>query len=262
MLGLENLLSTRRVFVFGTLISAAAFSGIQLASIDTSIIYGDSAVSAVPPPGCTLPWNDTALNKTKSDVVIPDNPLSAIDIVHRSFNSSFTHLTSTCTDKETLLLCCKKTFRYQNTPWWFQTMMRDARANQPWHTQSAHKVTSSGEALQMCSMQKIGTKHWKRLFCHLQNRKFHRQPCFAKPRVPQNAPKFVFLRDPLERFLSAFLDKCESRRRIEGHCEPTIVFTEDNSSLNAVLKDNKKVLFEAYVDVMPLKWNIHFLPQR
>lgn len=37
--------------------------------------------------------------------------------------------------------------------------------------------------------------------------------------------KWTILRDPLERFMSAYIDKCKSHYVVEGHCEPVEYFT-------------------------------------
>ena len=257
MSAVKKLLSSRRLFVFGTLISAAALSGFQLASIDTSVIYGDTLLSAMPTDECTSPGVDkTIIPQNETAFVIK----KAAEIVHRSFNSSFLHLTSNCSTSNAIMMCCRQPFPH--TPWWFQTMMRDFKWTSHWHAQSARTVTESGGDVSMCAMEKIGIKHWKELFCQFQNRSSGPgRSCHPKPPVSREASKFVFLRDPLERFLSAFIDKCERRPR-EGHCEPTIVFTDHQNKLTEKLLHNKKLLFEAYVDAMPLKWNLHFFPQR
>ena len=41
--------------------------------------------------------------------------------------------------------------------------------------------------------------------------------------------KWTILRDPLERFMSAYIDKCESHYVVEGHCEPVEHFTSNSS---------------------------------
>ena len=77
---------------------------------------------------------------------------------------------------------------------------------------------------------------------------------FRGPCAPTH--RFVVLRDPLERFVSAYIDKCIKRRR-EGHCEPKVVMGD--TSLEDELTPAQR--FEAFVDTFPLKWNLHFLPQ-
>lgn len=95
--------------------------------------------------------------------------------------------------------------------------------------------------------------------------------------------------------LSAYLDKCvkPNVRISQGHCEPNDIFGTDflerkykneqqkngkvkneqqyqlylqqqeryPRGITAILQDNEKELFAAYVDLLPLKWNVHFTPQ-
>jgi len=79
----------------------------------------------------------------------------------------------------------------------------------------------------------------------------------------------VFLRDPLERFLSAFINKCETHVH-EGHCEPTVLFQNRSSDILRGIKNGKQLMlakndkqrmFAAYVDTCPFSWNVHFFPQ-
>jgi len=93
--------------------------------------------------------------------------------------------------------------------------------------------------------------------------------------MPADAPWAVFVRDPLERLLSGYLDKCYNpeTRQDEGHCEPNVVFNpmkglanaENNAYANLLdgldIEGQEKAMFGAYVDVLPLKWNEHFVPQ-
>ncbi len=70
---------------------------------------------------------------------------------------------------------------------------------------------------------------------------------------------------------SAFLDKCTKPilRRSERHCEPNEVFNPDpkakanpkSLSLTENIEESGKQLFAAYLDTMPLKWNVHFVLQ-
>jgi hypothetical protein len=89
-------------------------------------------------------------------------------------------------------------------------MMRDVTTQHvmgSWHTQAAPRVTSKSKDLQMCAIEKVGTKHWRQLFCVLQNRtgRLGGFPCTPNETIEEDAPKFVFLRDPLGRFLSGFI---------------------------------------------------------
>ena len=89
--------------------------------------------------------------------------------------------------------------------------------------------------------------------------------------MPEDAPRAVFLRDPLERLLSGYLDKCYKMnvRRNEKHCEPNVVFNMPKGLAEGLNRDGKqkkeypslldglegkdKLMFAAYVDVLPLK---------
>lgn len=194
--------------------------------------------------------------------------LSAWDIVNRSYNQVFAQVTD-CPDRVDIKACVNQTFtknaQGSDVPWWFLTMLRDAPITAGrWHHLSAHNVTEDGRGLQMCAIEKIGTKHWRGVFCHLQDKKYvGNRVCREGRPIEKSAAKAVFLRDPLERFLSAYMDKCLDQLGVtERHCEPTLVFSDHENGLTEGLKNNKKMLFEAYVDAMPLKWNMHFFPQR
>lgn len=64
----------------------------------------------------------------------------------------------------------------------------------------------------------------------------------------------VFLRDPLERLLRSYIQKCDTEwiRKMEMSCEPNPLFnvdanTTDKDLLNTI-RDNRKQMFEAYVE--------------
>lgn len=176
--------------------------------------------------------------------------------------------------------CMKKTLDYFNTPnnatkpsipWWFQTLLRDTQVNGAygfWH----HFYTTQ-PAFNFCTIGKVATTEWRRVFCKLNEDDCIKDPAFCGKRkcawrtaktMPIDAPWAVFLRDPLERLLSGYLDKCykPNVRYREQHCEPNIVFNMDPSMVNKKkklpnllehLEDKDKQMFAAYVDVLPLK---------
>ena len=82
-------------------------------------------------------------------------------------------------------------------------------------------------SVKMCKVAKVGTKQWRRVFSEgvglPSDRSWH-LPAPAVGEPPRSELRFVFYRDPLERFLSAYLDKCEGWRIVEGHCEPLSIF--------------------------------------
>jgi len=192
--------------------------------------------------------------------------LNYMDIVEKAYTNSFAHL-QWCPDDLAMDQCLRETFdklHDDNVPWWFQTMLRDAPSVIHLQHHNLSAPTRNKRGLRFCTIGKIGTKHWRRLICRLQNKPSNRgrNVCIPDTAIPENAPKAVFLRDPLERFLSAYIDKCVSWRKVERHCEPLAVFDNEENGLTEGLNKSKKLLFETYVDTMPLKWNMHFIPQR
>ena len=169
-------------------------------------------------------------------------------------------------------------------------MMRDAlpKNNTPsplfgfWHdltfsmpNNTDNDSNSNKNILKMCSIEKIGTKQWRKVQCKVnrpEQTNLTGQPCnipndelpetYDKNNhttVTEHAQQFVFLRDPLERFLSGFLDKCQKGRTSETHCEPLEVFHDSDRMVEGFV-EHKRAFFEAYVDTGPLTWNMHFYP--
>jgi hypothetical protein len=148
--------------------------------------------------------NKTITHKEIVNETVVHMAASAETIVKQAFNSLFGHLVNKCDKARDFDQCCRNV---RQGPWWFQTMVRDVPTQHVmawWHVQKAPHVTSKGEGLQMCAIEKVGIKHWKQLFCVLQTRteRLGGSACIPNSTIPENTPKFVFLRDPLERFLS------------------------------------------------------------
>lgn len=197
---------------------------------------------------------------------------TAKDIVYETYRTTYSHL-ERCPNNRTMQDCASDTYNLRagrNFPWWFQSMLRDSTFDQYvhafWHDQSAPNVLDNGKGIRMCAIEKIGIKQFKEVFYQLQNNiTYDRANCRPKLLVPSSAPKFVFLRDQLERFVSVFIDKClrSTRKQRESHCEPVQVFEHDEHGLTKGLLDSNRTFFEAYVQSgVPLKWNMHFFPQR
>lgn len=154
-------------------------------------------------------------------------------------------------------------------PWWFITMLRDINAKGSGMHAGWHNLTMMDPAIDYCTIEKVATTQWRNVQCilnHGSDPVESPRPCqlnksILEARSVKNVSRVVMLRDPLERFLSGYLDKCATdwRRRIEGHCEPNEVFK--NSDLTQQIKQDRKQLFAAYVDAMPFKWDLHFFPQ-
>mmetsp|Transcript_1660 Transcript_1660/g.3676 ORF Transcript_1660/g.3676 Transcript_1660/m.3676 type:complete len:421 (-) Transcript_1660:445-1707(-) len=249
--------------------------------------------------------------RRRDEIIFEDE---ANTIIRKSYEETYAHILP-CEDDirpSSGKACMQKTIDYFNTPtitkdlhntannsstytistiptipWWFQTLLRDIPTNGAygfWH----HFYTTQ-PPLNFCTIEKCGTTEWRKAFC-----KLNADDCLPNPfqlcgkkkcawrtkkKMPDDAPFAVFLRDPLERLLSGFLDKCHKPfvRRKQGHCEPNVVFNPDDvvvadrgkggknngkaTDLMAHLEDKDKQFFAAYLDVMPLKWNAHFIPQ-
>jgi len=111
-------------------------------------------------------------------------------------------------------------------PWWFQTLVRDTAMDDPphafWHYMS---FGTAHRNMELCVVEKIGTKHWRRFHCLAQNRTPTARGCFSAvsdgqtgadttaTAASKRSELAVILRDPLDRFLSgAFLHSLVRRR--------------------------------------------------
>jgi hypothetical protein len=188
-------------------------------------------------------------------------------------------------------------------PWWFVTLLRDVARNGvygPWHRLD---TIATDPPLRFCAIGKNGCTEWRRVFrdlnapeyCDGDNGGGHvvceASKFNARAELGDDVPLTVFLRDPLERLLSGYLDKCAKPniRASQGHCEPNEVFGVDHlrrkaindktekkggrrgsttaggvpllPDLTAAVRDLEREMFATYVDLLPLKWNVHFAPQ-
>lgn len=170
-------------------------------------------------------------------------------------------------------------------PWWFQTLLRDLPESGVYG--SWHEMNAASPPIQFCTIAKVATTEWHKIFCTLNNHRNNHNckiepdlddddsyECWAQKcvyttgeegTVPSDAPKAVMLRDPLERLLSAYLNKCHSEyyRLNEHHCEPLEIFDTkyNESAVFDHIREDDQQMFAAYLDVMPLSWNMHFIPQ-
>ena len=153
-------------------------------------------------------------------------------------------------------------------PWWFETVLRDSTSfgNGLWGSGHQQRIHAQPIHLQQCSIPKVASNEWRKVACLVDGQVKCRGRYKSPPFNDTNVHKSVFLRDPLERFLSAFLDKCvHKNRKTEQHCEPLAVFlsdhTKEQDDLVSELLKHAVPFFEAYVDTFPLHWNLHFFPQ-
>lgn len=195
-------------------------------------------------------------------------------IVQKAFKDSFADLAARCNDDEEspreFMHCLKRLYKHarsstattreQSWPWWFQTMLRDVPKPSNGMAGSWHYLQFPEQPMpKLCIYGKGATKQWRKVHCDAWNQQFNAPDdgrCYEIQGTPDpNASKAVFLRDPLERFLSAFLDKCTGRHMTsQPHCEPSIVFQNEEQThvVTDFLNDTTK-LFEIYVDTFPVR---------
>lgn len=215
-------------------------------------------------------------------------------IIRRSFDESYAHIvpcqksTWKAMDSSIERDCMALTRDYikvQNitVPWWFQTLLRDILGPGGGVYSFWHHFYTTKPPFHFCTVGKVATTEWRKVFCKLNaedcldDNSCGKKKCAWKTKqtMPKTAPWAVFVRDPLERLLSGYLDKCYNpqTRRNQGHCEPNAVFNPMKGLMDAKNKTypnlmegldmdgQEKAMFGAYVDVLPLKWNVHFVPQ-
>jgi hypothetical protein len=136
-------------------------------NVNTTIVYKEVVNTTVVDKKVL---NKTITHKEIVNETVVHMAASAETIVKQAFNSSFGHLVNKCDKARDFDQCCRNV---RQGPWWFQTMVRDVPTQHVmawWHVQKAPHVTSKGEGLQMCAIEKVGIKHWQQLFCVLQTR--------------------------------------------------------------------------------------------
>ena len=218
-------------------------------------------------------------------------------IVEQTYKDTFAHIVENCPNSVKHKECCLRfynldtettpnnnsTMNHTSQHWWFRSMIRDAynleNSERPSRldANSFHVAQTSNPNVSMCMIEKIGSSTWRNVFRQLNNNNNNKLqsgkgPIIDLPGSKEESPSVVIFRDPLERFLSAYIHKCVTFRRFAGenHCEPNIIFNEkDKASTKSsrefvkgfVFEKDHKAMFSAYVDIMPLKWNMHFFPQ-
>lgn len=195
------------------------------------------------------------------------------NIVDRAFNRSYADFVAGCDlsrENATLINCIR---RYdaisfspsptlgENWPWWFRTLLRDIARSPTGLFGGWHHLMFPNPQLQLCTYEKGGTKSWRRVHCDaLEEAGFNLTgtsltSCYSRQgEKNESAENAVFLRDPLERFLSAFLDKCTlPHRRTQSHCQPSILYQSNLTNYIDAFSNNPKRLLEVYVDTFPVR---------
>jgi Sulfotransferase family len=233
---------------------------------------------AVPPVSSSpLPRADASEKELQPKPAAP--PSLGRRIVNAAFQQGYADFVRMCPRNSTLSLreCMLRAQKWDRLPehagrrwpWWLRNMMRDGGKHTTglhggWHELQYEDPLN----IRQCVLEKVGTKNWQNLYsahhdCPRANATFPHAftQCYKwRPRRPGSS-RAVFLRDPLDRFLSGFLDKCGRAQRDSQHCEPRSVMIDADSQLVTDQRGDMVGLFEIYVDVVPLSWNLHFFPQ-
>jgi len=199
-------------------------------------------------------------------------------IVEKAFNETYADLVEACgspDEENSLKDCLVELYEKREAqdfsskwPWWFQTMVRDSRLLSTGLFGDWHFLQFPDPPMQMCVYEKGGTKMWRVTHCEIlaatvttfTTSDVSLTSCYnlQSPPATENVSKSVFLRDPLERFLSAFLDKCASDNRVsQTHCQPNVIFRSNQTDHVAdFMQQDTRTLFEIHVETSPVSVNL------
>jgi hypothetical protein len=183
----------------------------------------------------------------------------------------------TCSQSESIYACRDKLAKAKSLPEWQSTLFRDVQHDRgsPLGDKRSCSTEKTAPHLFTCLIEKSSSTTWHKLYDELEGRpeqgscqrsmgiwsmiwEFMVGPIDER-RAYGNANwvSTVTIRDPLRRFLSAYIDKCE-RYPFGGHCEPKAKFIQNCTWLMM----SRKARFRAFVkDFATGKWNVHFWPQ-
>lgn len=256
---------------------------------------------------------DPTTSTTTTQTLSPPNKSPGRQIMEEAYARTYQVIQDECGSPQDSRLdyCLERLYlkhrKHNSTtlPWWFRTLLRDGRAGSPlhggWHNLSlllpslpSSSDNTTNTQVNVCTMEKIGSTEWRRIQCAINSENVtgpDRNVCHPRRELLRpHMERITFLRDPLTRFLSGFLDKCTSPNRGQRHCEPDRLFwynkdkkkgalskkstTTPNASTTLVqppphrddnlivdFENDKRLFFHMYMDVVPLKWNVHFFPQ-
>ena len=222
-------------------------------------------------------------------------------IVEHAYDTVYRPLRAECTanmSAKACLIAMHDTSADGLYPWWVRTMLRDALKpatglHGAWHSLGTIRPAPTA----LCTIEKVSTSHWRKFMCLLhggsdgmgggcssgcggcspvlehelrrsnsvrpdQLRAHGGDQSFRVLHDRKDWLTVVFLRDPVERFVSGYLDKCRPTiARGERHCEPLGLYINGTHSEFMRLLPHARMQLGSYVDTFPLTWNLHFFPQ-
>jgi hypothetical protein len=158
-------------------------------------------------------------------------PMDEADfIIHRAYDETYARMAD-CQDNQIEKDCIQKIvdqFKQQRIdytqqteptetdaptplPWWFQTLLRDIPTNGAYGFWHHFSTSATNPPIKFCAIGKNGSTEWRKVFKALNAPEFggvDNSKYNTKKKLDGDTPQTVFLRDPLERLLSAYLDKC------------------------------------------------------
>ena len=152
----------------------------------------------------------------------------------------------------------------QKKLWFHQSLVAQRR-----HTQFQCYVSRKHQ-FKVCTSPKVSSSVWKAVFCELNGR--NRSKCgsgtadwyepglsrFSTMVNESQATIVRIIRDPLERLVSAYFDKCvhDRHRRGEKHCHPRELMLKQPKEYFL-----KREVFAEWVDFLGHDWDEHVMPQ-
>eukprot|EP00978_Attheya_sp_CCMP212_P049033 scaffold607408_cov173-Attheya_sp.AAC.1 len=190
---------------------------------------------------------------------------SAQSIVQDAYQTVYAPFVQNCTKDKDYYTCLQESEAAAAanhdsvpSPWWFRHLIRQVPHPLSGISALWHFLWFDDPPVKFCTIEKVGTRSWRDM--HIEYHHGNVTGKYwesAKPNM-SNVPMAVFTRDPLERFLSAFMNKCllNSLAVSEKHCQPE---SENIIEFRKGLTDHQH--FDSFVSIMPLSWNVHFAPQ-
>jgi Sulfotransferase family len=146
----------------------------------------------------------------------------------------------------------------ESAPWWLQRLLNDPKHK---FVRDYHKMIFDDPKLRVCKIERVGSNEWTQISSNY----FAEQASLSgnstdilkfgwKPET-DDAPQAVFLRDPLDRFLSSYVEKCVKDGKA-SNCE---LVSPDLLTIRSAFTERQA--FASFVQTFPLLWGVYFVPQ-